>query len=206
MSPPLTVETINVDSKDAQGVPNLKITVQVEDQGTQYDEVTDENGVIKFSKIKSTQFKILVAGEGKYFPIDSTVVLSTLKSPFTLEIEELKTIISGKVYEDSTHKGIDSCVIVTEPATSQAITNSFGEYVLKSKLITNTPYTFKAMHKGYLPGDIKSIKLNINEKNKVPLIELAKIQRGNIVDPTGENDYPNTRGAGTLLNRKKKND
>ena len=60
MSPPLTVETINVDSKDNQGVPSLKVTVQVEDQGTQYDEVTDENGVIKFSKIKSTNLAFAI--------------------------------------------------------------------------------------------------------------------------------------------------
>ena len=198
MSPPLTVETINVDSKDNQGVPSLKVTVQVEDQGTQYDEVTDENGVIKFSKIKSTQFKILVDGGGKYFPIDSTVELSTLKSPFTLEIEELKTIIRGRVFEDSTHKGIDSCVIETEPLTVQAITNSAGEFTLKSKLFTNTPYTFKAMDNDYLHGDIKSVRLNLNGRNNVPLIELKRKKQKGKIDPSQEKDYPVTRGDGTV--------
>lgn len=205
MSPSLTIETRNIDDKDGRGVPNLQVTVEQIKDGTQYEETTDEYGIIKFPQIKSPKFILKVDGQGEYFPIDTALSLASLKSPYLLELEELKTVIVGYVLEDSTFKGIDSCVIQTEPFTSSTMTNSSGKYVLKSKLFTHTPYTFKAMHGDYLPGDIKSIKLNINEVNIVPKVMLQPKQRIDFIDPTKIiNNDPEPRGGGTLLDRKKK--
>lgn len=202
LSPPLTIETINKDGiSDENGVPDIEIGVFDEGSEMQFHEFTDEKGIVKFAQVKNNEFRVTVSGDGVFFPVDTLVSLKSLKSPLILQLEEIKTILIGSVFEDSTFRGVDSCVISTIPATVQTMTNTEGQFVLKSKKFTNTPYTIQAMHDEYNNGSTKSVRLTLNQKNLIPAIMMAPIKRAE--DPTITQPTPPETpvGSGVMIRR-----
>ena len=198
-SPPLVIETTNIDSQDRTGVAEVEVEGFDNKTKMQFKLITDEGGVVKFPKVKSKEFRLTVSGGGIYFPIDTLVVLNNLKEPFALQLEEIKTILIGTVFEDSTFRGIEGCTIMTDPRTIEVESNSSGQFVLKSKKFTNTAYTIKAMHDDYLNGDAKSIRLTLNHRNSIPAIILSRkpvAEEVGITDP----DPPDTPpGSGEIF-------
>ena len=200
-SPPLMIETINVDGQDGQGVAAVEIEVFDQQTGMQFKQVTDEKGMVKFPKVKNKKFHLTVPGGGLYFPVDTFVVMKNMKEPFALQLEEIKTILLGNVLEDSTYRGIEGCIIMTDPGTVESKSNSSGQFVLKSKKFTNTPYTIKAMHDDYLNGDAKSIRLALNQKNSIPAIILQKKPEPDLLKPTDPVPPPTPPGSGQIFRR-----
>lgn len=200
-SPPLMIETINVDSQDGQGVAAVEIEVFDQQTEMQFKQVTDEKGMVKFPKVKNKKFHLTVPGGGLYFPVDTFVVMKNMKEPFALQLEEIKTILLGNVLEDSTYRGIEGCIIMTDPGTVESKSNSSGQFVLKSKKFTNTPYTIKAMHDDYLNGDAKSIRLALNQKNSIPAIILQKKPEPDLLKPTDPVPPPTPPGSGQIFRR-----
>ena len=200
-SPPLMIETINVDGQDGQGVAAVEIEVFDQQTEMQFKQVTDEKGMVKFPKVKNKKFHLTVPGGGLYFPVDTFVVMKNMKEPFALQLEEIKTILLGNVLEDSTYRGIEGCIIMTDPGTVESKSNSSGQFVLKSKKFTNTPYTIKAMHDDYLNGDAKSIRLALNQKNSIPAIILQKNPEPDLLKPTDPVPPPTPPGSGQIFRR-----
>jgi hypothetical protein len=200
-SPPLMIETINVDGQDGQGVAAVEIEVFDQQTEMQFKQVTDEKGMVKFPKVKNKKFHLTVPGGGLYFPVDTFVVMKNMKEPFALQLEEIKTILLGNVLEDSTYRGIEGCIIMTDPGTVESKSNSSGQFVLKSKKFTNTPYTIKAMHDDYLNGDAKSIRLALNQKNSIPAIILQKKPEPDLLKPTDPVPPPTPPGSGQIFRR-----
>jgi len=197
-SPPLVIETINVDSQERKGVAAVEVEVFDQKTEMQFTLLTDEKGMVKFPKVKNKEFRLTVSGGGIYFPVDTLVVMNNMREPFALQLEEIKTILLGNVFEDSTYRGIEGCIIMTDPGTVESISNSSGQFVLKSKKFTNTPYTIKAMHDDYLNGDAKSIRLTLNQKNSIPAIILSPKPDPDSVKLT-EPDSPDTPpGSGEM--------
>ena len=127
--------------------------------------------------------------------------MKNMKEPFALQLEEIKTILLGNVLEDSTYRGIEGCIIMTDPGTVESESNSSGQFVLKSKKFTNTPYTIKAMHDDYLNGDAKSIRLALNQKNSIPAIILQKKPEPDLLKPTDPVPPPTPPGSGQIFRR-----
>ena len=78
-SPPLMIETINVDGQDGQGVAAVEIEVFDQQTEMQFKQVTDEKGMVKFPKVKNKKFHLTVPGGGLYFPVDTFVVMKNMK-------------------------------------------------------------------------------------------------------------------------------
>jgi hypothetical protein len=197
-SPPLVIETINVDSQERKGV--VAVEVEVFDQKTEmeFKQFTDEKGMVKFPKVKNKKFRLKVSGGGIYFPVDTFVVMNNMKEPFAVELEEIKTILIGYVFEDSTFRGIEGCTIMTDPGTIEVKSNSSGQFVLRSKKFTNTPYTIKAMHDDYKNGAAKSIRLTLNQRNSIPAIILSPKPAPVDVKPTPPVPPPTPPGSGEM--------
>jgi hypothetical protein len=198
-SPPLVIETINVDSQERKGVAAVEVEVFDQKTEMQFRLLTDEKGMVKFPRVKNKEFRLTVSGGGIYFPVDTLVVMNNMKEPFALQLEEIKTILIGSVFEDSTYRGIEGCIIMTDPGTVESMSNSSGQFVLKSKKFTNTPYTIKAMHDDYLnDGDAKSIRLTLNQRNSIPAIILSPKPDPDAVKLTTPNPPPTPPGSGEM--------
>ena len=107
-----------------------------------------KNGVVDFKDIKNTPITIVIPRSEFYF--SDTLKISDENNLKTIEIrlDSLQSILFGKVV-DKNFKGIENCLITTDPMTDSTTTDLNGNYFLKSKKFIQMQYDIKASHPNY---------------------------------------------------------
>ena len=163
-----------VDSRS--GVPLDNVTVEATSEGMpSAQQVPTISGIATFKSIKKAPVTIVIPKSESYFAKTLELEKGADLKNVEIKLDSLQTILYGKVL-DTLGRGIENCLIRTEPMSDTMRTNSDGLYTLKSKQFVEMYYDVIAMHDEYRMNRKSNIFIRPDNEHWIQPIRLEAIQ------------------------------
>lgn len=163
-----------IDSESGVLLDNVTVEATPEGMPTA-QKIPTSSGVAAFKNIKRAPVTIVIPKSDSHFPKTLTLEKGTDIKNVEIKLDSLQTILHGKVL-DTLGRGIEGCLVKTEPMTDTLRTDSDGLYTLKSKQFVEMYYDVVAMHDDYRMNRRSNIFIRPDHEHWIQPIKLESVQ------------------------------
>ena len=132
-------------------------------------------GVAVFKNIKKAPVTIVIPKSESHFSKTLTLERGADLKNVEIKLDSLQTILYGKVL-DTLGRGIEGCLVRTEPMTDTLRTDSDGLYTLKSKQFVEMYYDVVATHKDYKMNRRSNVFIQPDNEHWIQPIKLESVE------------------------------
>ncbi len=163
-----------VDSESGVLLDNVTVEATPDGMPTP-QKIPTSAGIASFKNIKKAPVTIVIPKSESHFSKTLTLERGADLKNIEIKLDSLQTILYGKVL-DTLGRGIEGCLVRTEPMTDTLRTDADGLYTLKSKQFVEMYYDVVAMHSDYRMNRRSNVFIQPDNEHWIQPIKLESVQ------------------------------